>query len=164
MMSRVSTFLAIAIVSLATTAFAEKASMSPKQLYDTATHVVVGKVLGIYKRIETKGDWKYTHYIAEIRVERSEKWDNDAPVGRLLYARYWKRGWIGRGRPEPTTSGHRGLPNTEDTIRVYLARNAYDGFTTSNHDGGFNVIGANGFERIKKGIHSEVTEDASEPN
>jgi hypothetical protein len=31
---------------------------------------------------------------------------------------------------------------------VYLARNAYDGYTFDNKDGGFNVIGANGFETL----------------
>jgi len=30
-------------------------------------------------------------------------------------------------------------------VLIYLAKNAYDGFTRDNHDGGFNVIGANGF-------------------
>ena len=29
---------------------------------------------------------------------------------------------------------------------LYLACNAYDGFTQANTDGGFNVIGPNGFE------------------
>jgi hypothetical protein len=31
---------------------------------------------------------------------------------------------------------------------VYLARNAHDGFDPDNKDGGFNVIGANGFEKL----------------
>ena len=32
---------------------------------------------------------------------------------------------------------------------MYLARNAYDGFGADNKDGGLNVIGANGFEKLK---------------
>jgi hypothetical protein len=51
-------------------------------------------------------------------------------------------------RPPPSTSGHRGLPEEGDRVRVYLARNAYDGFTDQNEDGGYNVIGANGFELL----------------
>ncbi len=35
------------------------------------------------------------------------------------------------------------------TVRVYLARSAYDGFGYGNKDGGFNVIAPNGFEKIK---------------
>ena len=38
----------------------------------------------------------------------------------------------------------RRIPKEGDRVRVYLARNAYDGFG-DNGDGGFNVIGANGF-------------------
>ena len=35
------------------------------------------------------------------------------------------------------------------TMRIYLARNIYDEFSRKkNMDGGFNVIGANGFERL----------------
>jgi hypothetical protein len=34
-------------------------------------------------------------------------------------------------------------------VRIYLARNAYDGYTYENKDGGFNVLGVNGFEKLK---------------
>jgi hypothetical protein len=48
----------------------------------------------------------------------------------------------------PGTNGHRGCPSEGATLRIYLARNAYDGFSDDNKDGGFNVIGANGFEEM----------------
>jgi hypothetical protein len=125
---------------------AEKANLSPKELRETATHVAAGQVVAIYERTETKENWKYVRYVAELRVEASEKGDGVAK-GDLLYVRYWTRSWAGPGVMPPSTNGHRGLPNAGETIRVYLARNAYDGFSKENTDGGFNVIGANGFEK-----------------
>jgi hypothetical protein len=129
---------------------AEKVDMGPEDLRRTATHVVVGKVAAVYERQESSGDWKYTHYVAEVRVLKVEK-GADLKKGGLVYARYWRRSWQGSGRQPPSTAGHRGLPAAGDTVRVYLARNAYDGFTFDNKDGGFNVIGANGFEAVKTG-------------
>ena len=143
--------IAVAVVLLQVSAIrAEKASMSPAKLRETATHVVVGKVSAIFSRQQTVGDWKYTNYVAEITVDKIEKGEKKMiKTGELAYVRYWKRTWIGEGKLPTSTTGHRGLPSAGDTVRVYLARNAYDGFTGKNMDGGFNVIGANGFEKIK---------------
>lgn len=69
--------------------------------------------------------------------------------GDVVSARYWQRAWVGQGQIPPSTIGHRGLPADGDTLRIYLAKNVYDGFTQDNKDGGFNVIGANGFEKVK---------------
>lgn len=124
----------------------EKADLSPEMLLKTATHVVVGKVEQIWTRAESRGVWDWTHYVAEIRVQRVEKGEGLAADG-LVYARYWTKKWNGFfGQQPPDTNGHRGLPAVGEQIRVYLARNAYDGFGTTS-DGGFNVIGANGFVR-----------------
>jgi hypothetical protein len=128
---------------------AEKVDMSPEELRKTATHVVTGQVTAVYARTATEGDWKYTRYVAEVRVGECEK-GGGIKKGDLVYARYWRRAWIGKGRVPPSTSGHRGLPRHGESLRVYLARNAYDGFG-DNKDGGFNVIGANGFEKLKPG-------------
>jgi len=125
----------------------EKVDMSPEQLRKTATHVITGKVLTISERSETADDWKYTRYVAEIQISTIEK-GQGLKTGDLVYARYWRRAWQGKRPPPPSTAGHRGLPNVGEMIRVYLARNAYDGFGDTN-DGGFNVIGANGFEKIE---------------
>lgn len=141
-------FAAVVFVGLVAPLQAEKVDMSPEQLTKTATHIVTGPVAAIYERTETAGDWKYARYIAEIRVEGCEKGDG-VVKGDLVYARYWRCAWVGKGPVPPSTSGHRGLPNAGDSMRVYLARNAYDGFNLNNKDGGFNVIGANGFEKLK---------------
>jgi hypothetical protein len=85
--------------------------------------------------------------VAEVRVADCEK-GTGIKKGDLLYARYWRRAWVGKNEMPPDTLGHRGLPRDGDFMRVYLARNAYDGFDPNNKDGGFNVIGANGFEKV----------------
>jgi hypothetical protein len=131
---------------LAGRARAEKVPLSPEELRQTATHVIVGKVAAVYERTETGPQWKYTHYLAEVQVEKAEK--GDVKAGDLVYVRYWRKAWVGAGQQPPDTAGHRGLPAVKDTLRVYLAKNAYDGFTFDNKDGGFNVIGANGFEAL----------------
>ena len=148
MFRSLSLFAVIASVALATPLRAEKINMSPEQLRETSTHVITGQVTTVYDRIETTGDWKYTKYVAEIRVEECEKGDG-IKKGDLVYARYWRRAWIGKGPVPTSTSGHRGLPSDGEPIRVYLSRNGYDGFSLDNKDGGYNVIGANGFEKLK---------------
>lgn len=123
----------------------EKADLSPEALAKTATHIVVGKVEQIWTRVEDAGPWETTRYVAEVRVEKVEKGEGLAP-GALVYARYWTRRWDGFGPQPADTNGHRGLPSAGDRVRVYLAKDAYDGFGKSA-DGGFNVIGANGFAK-----------------
>jgi hypothetical protein len=122
----------------------EKPDLDPAQLRELATHVVTGEVRAIYERTEEEGSWKVTRRVAELAVESVEKGEGIEP-GSLVYARYWTRRWTGWGAMPPSTTGHRGLPDEGQRVRVHLARDAYDGFTDANRDGGFNVIGANGF-------------------
>lgn len=142
----VSPVLALAVLLfLVPLARAEKVDMTPEQLRKTATHVVTGEVSHIYTRQAREGKWQYTHYVAEIAVASIEKGEG-LETGAPVYARYWTRRYLGRNMP-PSTTGHRGIPTEGARIRVYLARNAYDGFGQTK-DGGFNVIGANGFEAL----------------
>ena len=134
------------LLAPAATPAPEKPDLSPERLRETATHIVVGEVKAIYTRAATEGKYRYTRYLTEVRVENNEKGDGLA-AGELVYVRYWTRRYTG-SRPPPGTSGHRGLPEEGQKLRIYLARNAYDGFHTDNDDGGFNVIGANGFEKL----------------
>lgn len=138
--------LALATVVGAAPSGPEKPDMPPDALAKTATHVVVGKVEQIWSRVEDKDSWETTRYVAEIRVEKAEKGDGLA-AGELVYARYWHRVWDGFGQMPTDTVGHRGLPEPGQRVRVYLARDAYDGFGEAK-DGGFNVIGANGFAKL----------------
>jgi hypothetical protein len=139
---------------LASAVRAEKIDMSPAQLHETATHTVIAKIVAIYDREEPIGDWRYTRHVAEVRIDAVDKGES-LKKGQLAYVRYWTRKWTGAGRVPPSTLGHRGLPSAWDTVRIYLSRNAYDGFTRDNNDGGFNVIGANGFEIMKTGSTSK---------
>lgn len=124
----------------------EKVDTPPEGLRKVATHIVQGEVQAIYTRQEKVGKWKYTRYVAEVKIAKVEKGKGLAADG-LVYARYWRRSWAALGPQPPSTGGHRGLPKAGESLRIYLAQNAYDGFTKDNNDGGFNVIGANGFER-----------------
>ena len=112
-------FALVASAALVGPLRAEKVSMSPEELRKTAIHVITGQVTAIYQRIETAGDWKYTKYVAEIRVEKCEKGDG-LKKGDLVYARYWQPAWIGKGQVPPSTAGHRGLPSNGESLRVYL--------------------------------------------
>jgi hypothetical protein len=136
----------LALVAAAAQVRAEKVDLSPDRLRETATHVVVGTVKAVYSRTVREGDWQVTRHVAEVAVSEVEKGEGIAQGG-LVYARYWHRTWAGAAMTmPPSTAGHRGLPAEGATLRVFLARNAYDGFTEDNRDGGFNVIGANGFQ------------------
>lgn len=138
--------LSLTFVALSgTSGFAEKEDMTPQALRDASTHVVLGEVKAIYSRKTTEGDWRYTRYVAEVKVQKVEKGTGIA-AGSLVYVRYWTRVWASRAPIPPTTAGHRDLPIEGQSLRMYLAQNANDGFTDANRDGGFNVIGANGFE------------------
>jgi hypothetical protein len=138
----------IAVTVFSSGATAEKANMDASLLRKTATHVIVATVVRVYEQNETIGDWKYTNYVAEVNIKDVEKGYGPKKDDRL-YARYWQRKWMGKNGPAPGTLGYRGLPKEGETLRLYLARNAYDGFGETR-DGGFNVIGANGFERLQK--------------
>ncbi|MGE4158553.1 MAG: hypothetical protein AB7F75_05605 [Planctomycetota bacterium] len=125
---------------------AEKVDLSPENLLKTATHVVVGEVVQIYTRKENTANREITHYVAEVRVKKAEKGEGLKEEG-LIYVRYFTKRWTGSGMMPPDTNGHRGLPEVGTTLRIYLACNAYNGFGETK-DGGFDVIGANGFERL----------------
>lgn len=126
-------------------AAAEKPDMSPQALRDGSTHIVVGEVKAVYSRKTSEGDWRYTRHVAEVKVQKVEK-GAGVDVGSVVYVRYWLRIWASARPMPPSTGGHRDLPVEGQVLRIYLAKNAYDGFTDDNKDGGFNVIGANGFE------------------
>jgi hypothetical protein len=146
---RTSLVILVALVLVPALAHAEKVDLTPDQLRETATHVITGEVKAVYSHTVREGSWRVTRYLAEVAVGTVEKGDG-LQAGGLAYVRYWHRSWSGPGYPPPSTNGHRGLPAVGQTVRIYLARNAYDGFGTTD-DGGLNVIGANGFEALPDG-------------
>ena len=76
----------LATITLATGALAERAPEDRRQ----ATHVVVGKVEGVYVR---KVDGTL-HYVVEIAIEKIEKGDG-LKVGEMFYVRcyQWDPDW-----------------------------------------------------------------------
>ena len=71
---------------------------------------------------------RFDRYVGFIRA--NQDWPSMPLLRRRAEARLWQERRDGA------------------TIRAYLARNACDGFGETK-DGGFNVIGANGFEKVK---------------
>ena len=139
--------LAISLLGLVPgRALAEVPDKSPEKLRRAATMVVVGSVVKVYRRQESATHWDYQRYVAEVRVVHCEVGDLDE--GDLIYTRYWRRRYTGPPPGEPSTSGYRDLPAEGETLRLYLAQNAGDGYSRDNNDGGFNAIFPNGFERL----------------
>jgi hypothetical protein len=139
--------LLLGALLITSTLRAEKPDMPPESLQEIATHVVTGTVNAVYARVRMRGKMRVTRYLAEVKVKTVEKGEG-IEKGRLICIRYWEQEGTGSFEDMPAgTGGHRYLPEEGETRRIYLARNAYDGFGDDNRDGGLNVIGANGFEK-----------------
>ena len=112
--------LLLAIVSIAGTLHAEVPLLSKDELKNKATHIVVGKVRAVYSTTTKSEDWEDTSSVAEIAVLSVGK---GAAIsnGDVVYAHYWNKSWIGKGNPEPHSSGHGGVAK-DDFVRAYLAR------------------------------------------
>lgn len=127
---------------------AEIAPLSDEDLERKATHIVTGEVVAIYDRVTTQPQWKKHQYVAEVRVVKAEK-GADVKVGDLIYVRYWSEDWTGPGNPPPGAYGHWDAPKERESFRFFLARNAHDGYSDQNKDGGLNVLGPNGMEKVE---------------
>lgn len=137
--------LAVGLLAMAG-ARAERVPMGPDELQRRASHIVVGQVTAVYAReMPKRKGFVDTHYVAEVRPEKWEK--GESPAGAsLIYVRYWKREWAGFGFPPPDTSGYSNRPKDGERLRIFLTREGYNGFGDTT-DGGFTVIGPNGFDR-----------------
>ena len=132
---------------------AAKAPSSKQQLESIATHIVVGKVQGIYfykerERIPLVSGYEYVHKIAEVKIDKVEKGKISES---LVYVRYWSRKWKGLGLPPPGGQSYENQPKKDQTYRFYLAKNSFDGLSEKdNKDGGYNVVYVNGVQPIKE--------------
>jgi hypothetical protein len=134
--------LVMFLILVGNVAIAEKRPLSKIELEETATHVVVGKVQATYSRKQRTGNYEYTRYLAEVKIDKQEK--GEGPDD-LIYVRYFTISWQGAGHMPPGPSGHYPLPKQGGTYRFYLSRKAYDGFSLNgNKDGGYNVVYRNG--------------------
>jgi hypothetical protein len=117
-------------LAVATIAYAERAPEERSQ----ATHVVLGKVEGVYARDE--GDTRY--YLVEIAVEKAEKGDNVKP-GETFYVRcyllipdYYKDKKLSAREQERVAlrgPGYDSVPKEGERVRVYAKcwSGKYDG-------------------------------------
>jgi hypothetical protein len=133
----------LATTTLATDAFAERAPEDCRH----ATHVVVGKVQGVYVR-KTDGA---LHYVVEIGIEKTEK-GNGLKVGEMFYVRcyQWDPDWL-KGKKlsaeEQKRLAFRGaaydsIPKEGERVKVY-----------AKHGGGyFAGIYPNWYEVIKEQV------------
>jgi hypothetical protein len=115
-------------------ALADQPSRLDGELEKMATHIVTGKVTGVYAS-ESDADKGVTHYLLEIEVFSVRKGEGPKDE-EVLYARCWKR----RERSEdPTVSnGQAKIPAASDRVQVYLKR---------GKDGGYDVLEPNGIGR-----------------
>ena len=82
---------------------------------ENASHVVVGEVTNVFK----SDGREYIGYVVRIRVEAVEKGDGPA-VGQFFYAECFDRKpHKGPGSPAPGASGHSGVPEVGDRVRVF---------------------------------------------
>lgn len=118
-------------------AAAEIANMSAEKLASVATHIVVGELREIYSSVTRTKDWVKTKSVAALSVRQVEK-GTGLTRGEVIYAKMWKKGWVGKGRPEPGASGHRPVKKGV-LVRAHLVR----------RDGAFEVLLPNGLQEIK---------------
>jgi hypothetical protein len=144
----VHTLLATFLI-LSRIAFAEIAPVDPKELVKRSTHIVSGKVLGVYSKPVNYGKYLRTEYVAEVRVEKSEKGDG-VKSGSLIYVRYWTQDWKGLGQMPPGTRGYWNIPKEGEQLRIPLVRKSRDhseSFHSDSAEGGYDVLAPNGFNR-----------------
>jgi len=108
-------------------AAAEIPDLSVEQLERRAESIITGTLVHAYHRKEKKGDYEYTHSLAEIVVDEVRR-GQDIDAGDRLYVRYWRNRFVGNGRPETGHFGHRGVPNEGTRVLVFLKGNRGDGF------------------------------------
>lgn len=105
-----------------------------------AEDIIVGKVQAVYSHVEVKKDWKWTRYIAEVKVEKVKRGTN-LKKGQLAYVRYFSCQYVGKQNVRPDTGGFRITPKNSQTIETYLKK--------SKKDGGLDVV-RYGFKILEK--------------
>jgi hypothetical protein len=116
---------------------AEIPNLSAEELSEAAAAIVTGKISRIYTRTQTRGDYEYTHSLAEIVLDEVRQ-GQDLRSGDRLYVRYWRKRYVGTADPETGHYGHRGAPKEGERALVYLKGNRADGY---------DVLSPNGFAR-----------------
>ena len=132
---------------------AEVPLLSSDGLKTEATHIVVGKVRAVYSTTTKSKDWEDTNSVAELSVLNVEK-GGLVTGSDVIYAHFWNKKWIGKGKPEPHSGGHDGGHDgvkKGDVVRAHLVRK----------EGTYQVILPNGFASLKPDEIKEVSKSKS---
>jgi hypothetical protein len=139
------------IMMLDAPAFAERAPLSPEKLKQEATHIVEGKVLGTYSRVDESmlygAGTLVTRYVVEIEVGLVEDGEGIKP-GDIIYVRAWTLKKRGAAGLTPGPSGHFTIPEEGDQIRAYAVKGKYG--ATGQDDRGMTAVYPNGFLMLDK--------------
>ena len=134
--------LVVVAVIAARVALAERPHLPKEKLAAEASHTVVGKVLGVYKREVVEGRAHKTRFLVEIEIESVEQGEG-LTKGEMLYARAWRmKRYIGQMPPGP--SGHSPVPKAGQRVRAHVVHGPYA--ATAQKDQGFAVVYPNGIE------------------
>ncbi len=128
---------------------AERAPLSLKRKQQESTHIVQGKVLGVYARdVDSQlygPGTVVTQMVIEIEITQMEKGDGLEPQ-QIIYARCWSLKKRGAAGLTPGPSGHFHIPVENELIRAYLAQGQYG--PTGQSDCGYSVVYPNGIESL----------------
>jgi len=109
------------VVGSADAALRDVPLLTPQQLLEMSTDVVLARVLPDVE-IETSSDggWSRRDFTFPLLVEDVEK--GDAKRGDRIDVTAWHRAWVGLGDPPPSSTGHRPLPLAGEVARFHLRR------------------------------------------
>ena len=128
----------VALLALQGRLPAEVPRMTPEELRQVSTHIVVGQVLDVFASETRSEDWVHTKSVAQIAVLQVEKGSGILP-GDNVYAHTWNRKWVGQGKPDPGSAGH-SLAAKQDFVRAHLVRKS----------GSYHALLPNGLVRIEE--------------
>jgi hypothetical protein len=132
-------FVAMSAVLIAFTcniARAEVADLGLEKLAAMATHIFAGKLVKIYSVVETSAEWETTYSVAEVQIGTVEK---GTCVAKLVYLRFWRRKYRGKGEAPDGSYGYRNIPEVGSQVRAYVRE---------MEDGGYDVVLPNGISQV----------------
>ena len=129
-------FVTVMLLSaISVTAQAEIPKKSKQKLNAEASHQLIGTVIRSYDQEEKRGNFEYTHSVAEVAVETVGK-GTEIEKGDRVFVRFWKKRFVGTGNPPPDHYGHWNAPQQSDKVEIYVE---------GDRKSGFDVVSPNGF-------------------
>ncbi len=84
---------------------AEVPLLTPAELQEQSSHIIVGKVNAVYTFVSEDEEWRHTSSVAEVSVEEIKKGKGLADR-KVIYVHFWNQRWIGKGLVPPYSGGH----------------------------------------------------------